>query len=190
MKIVPALILSALVAVAACDRQTEAPPADAAPTLAVGAPAPAQADLAGHLAARTEFTTFAGAVQAAGLLDTLHSAGPWTVFAPDNPAFDKIPVVDREALMQPERRAELRRLLAFHIVPGRLTLGEVARRAQAAGGKLTLTTLEGGSITLEDAGSGRWAVTDGRGGRAVITEGDEIAANGVVHRLDSSLAPG
>lgn len=183
-------LLVALLALTACERRAEPPPADPAPIQPVGAPAPARADLAAHLAARTEFTTFAGATQASGLLPTLQGAGPWTVFAPDNAAFDKIPVVDREALMLPDRRVELRRLVAFHIVPGRLTLGEVARRAQAAGGKLTLTTLEGGSITLEDAGAGRWAVTDQRGGRAVITEGDEIAANGVVHRLDSSLAPG
>lgn len=183
------ILLAAILALTACE-QAAPPAAPPSTTEPVIAPAPAQADLADHLAARTEFTTFAGALQAAGLTPTLRGAGPWTVFAPDNAAFDKIPVADREALMLPERRIELRRLLAFHLVPGRLTLGEVARRAQAAGGKLTLTTLEGGSITLEDAGAGRWAVTDGRGGRGVITEGDEVAANGLVHRLDSSLAPG
>lgn len=185
----PLILLAAVLALTACEQA--APPAAPAPKEPSPIPAQTGDDVVVHLAARPELTTFSSALEAAGLLGVLHGAGPWTVLAPDNAAFDRIPVAERESLLQPENQAELRRRLAFHIVPGRLSLGEIARRAQMEeGGKLTLTTLEGGQVVLEDAGAGRWAVKDAGGGRAIITEGDEVAANGLIHRLDSSLKPG
>lgn len=134
-------------------------------------------------------TTLVNAVQTAGLADTLQGTGPFTVFAPDNTAFDKIPVATRDGWMQPAQKQALSRLLTYHVVPGRLTAADLKAQADANNGTATLTTVQGGKLTVRDAGNGRWTLTDAKGGTSTITQADLAQSNGVVHVIDTVLMP-
>lgn len=134
-------------------------------------------------------TTLVSALQAAGLTERLQGAGPFTVFAPDNAAFDKIPAAARERLMQPAQKAELTKILTYHVVPGRLTAADIAAQAQANGGTATLTTVQGEKLTVREAGGGQWRITDAKGGTSAITQADVAQSNGVVHVVDTVLMP-
>jgi len=134
-------------------------------------------------------TTLVSAVQAAGLAQTLQGTGPFTVFAPDNAAFEKIPAATREGLMQPAQKAELTKILTYHVVPGRLTAADLAAQATANGGTATLTTVQGEKLMVKDAGGGRWQITDAKGGMSTITQADVAQSNGVVHVIDTVLMP-
>lgn len=134
-------------------------------------------------------TTLVSALQAAGLTERLQGPGPFTVFAPDNAAFDKIPAATRESLMQPAQKAELTKILTYHVVPGRLTAADIAAQAQANGGTATLTTVQGEKLTVKDAGGGQWRITDAKGGTSTITQADIAQSNGVVHVVDTVLMP-
>src|SRR5690606_13374359 len=115
----------------------------------------------------SNLTTLVSAVQAAGLAETLQGTGPFTVFAPDNAAFEKIPAATREGLMQPAQKADLTKILTYHVVPGRLTAADLAAQAQANGGTATLTTVQGEKLMVKDAGGGKWELTDAKGGKAM-----------------------
>ena len=132
-------------------------------------------------------TTLVNALQTAGLTETLQGRGPFTVFAPDNAAFDKIPAATRDAWMQPAQKAELSRLLTYHVVPGRLTAADLKVQADANQGAATLTTVQGGKLIARDAGNGRWIITDAKGGTSTITQADLAQSNGVVHIVDTVL---
>ena len=101
-----------------------------------------------NAAKASNLTTLVSAVQAAGLAETLSGPGPFTVFAPDNAAFEKIPAATRETLMAPAGKADLTKILTYHVVPGRLTAADLAAQAQANGGKVELTTVQGGTLTV------------------------------------------
>ena len=137
----------------------------------------------------SNLTTLVSAVQAAGLAQTLQGTGPFTVFAPDNAAFEKIPAATREGLMQPAQKADLTKILTYHVVPGRLTAADLAAQAQANGGTATLTTVQGEKLMVKDAGGGRWQITDAKGGTSTITQADVAQSNGVVHVIDTVLMP-
>jgi uncharacterized surface protein with fasciclin (FAS1) repeats len=192
---------AAVLALAACNRAEE-PAAPAATTEPPPSVAPATTDpmvggvamsandtIVTNAAKAPTLTTLVSAIQAAGLADTLNGAGPFTVFAPDNAAFEKIAVADREALMQPAQRAQLTKVLTYHVVPGRLTAADIAAQAQANGGTATLTTVEGSTLTVRDAGGGRWTITDEAGNTSTITQADVAQSNGVVHVIDTVLMP-
>ena len=134
-------------------------------------------------------TTLVAAVQAAGLATTLQGAGPFTVFAPDNAAFEKIPAATRTSLMEPAQKAALTKILTYHVVPGRLTAADIAAEAQKGGGTASLTTVQGEKLTIRDAGGGRWTITDAKGGTSTITQADVGQSNGVVHVIDTVLMP-
>ena len=136
-----------------------------------------------------DHTTLVAAVQAAGLATTLQGAGPFTVFAPDNAAFEKIPAATREGLMQPAQKAALTKILTYHVVPGRLTAADIAAEAQKGGGTATLTTVQGEKLMVKDAGGGKRAITDAKGGTSTITQADVGQSNGVVHVIDTVLMP-
>lgn len=188
---------AALLGLAACSKAEEpAAPADAAPMAAApadpmvgGAPMSPNETIVANAAKASNLTTLVAAVQAAGLADTLSGTGPFTVFAPDNAAFEKIPAATRESLLQPAQKAALTQILTYHVVPGRLTAADIAAQATAAGGTATLTTVEGGKLTVRDAGGGRWTITDEKGGSSVITQADVLQSNGVVHLIDTVLMP-
>ena len=191
---------AAALTLAACNPAADEPATTAPADTMAPAPATTDATVGGAAMNANEtivtnasrapnLTTLVSAVQTAGLTETLNGAGPFTVFAPDNAAFEKIAAADREALMQPAQRDQLTKVLTYHVVPGRLTAADIAAQAQAGGGTATLTTVEGSTLTVRDAGGGRWTITDEMGGTSTITQADVAQSNGVVHVVDTVLMP-
>ncbi|WP_294017912.1 fasciclin domain-containing protein [Sphingomonas sp.] len=135
-----------------------------------------------------DHTTLVAAVKAAGLVDTLKSPGPFTVFAPTNAAFAKLPAGTVDTLLKPENKGTLTAVLTYHVVPGKMMAADIAAKAKANGGKLELTTVLGEKITLSKRGYG-WIITDAKGGTSKITIADVAQKNGVIHVVDSVLLP-
>lgn len=135
-----------------------------------------------------DHTTLVAAVTAAGLVDTLAGQGPFTVFAPTNAAFGKLPAGTVETLVRPENKDTLTKILTYHVVPGRYTAADVARLAGQNGGTATLKTVEGESLSFMKSGDG-WVIVDSKGGRANITIANVMQSNGVIHVVDSVLMP-
>ena len=135
-----------------------------------------------------DHTTLVAAVKAAGLVNTLASTGPFTVFAPTNDAFAKLPAGTVDTLLKPESKAALTGVLTYHVVPGRLTAADIAAQAKANGGKAVLTTVQGTTLTVWEK-DGTWYVTDAKGGKARIGTADVMQSNGVIHVIDSVLLP-
>jgi uncharacterized surface protein with fasciclin (FAS1) repeats len=135
-----------------------------------------------------DHTTLVAAVTAAGLVDTLAGQGPFTVFAPTNAAFGKLPAGTVETLVKPENKGTLTKILTYHVVPGRYTAADVATLAAQNGGTATLKTVEGESLSFMKSGNG-WVVVDSKGGRSNITIANVMQSNGVIHVVDSVLMP-
>ncbi len=135
-----------------------------------------------------DHTTLVAAVKAAGLVDTLSGPGPFTVFAPTNDAFGKLPAGTVDTLVMPANKATLTSILTYHVVPGRITAADIEAKAAANGGVATYATVNGGNLSFRQSGSG-WAVTDAKGGSANITTANVIQSNGVIHVIDSVLMP-
>jgi uncharacterized surface protein with fasciclin (FAS1) repeats len=135
-----------------------------------------------------DHTTLVAAVKAAGLVDTLNSAGPFTVFAPTNEAFAKLPAGTVDTLVMPENKATLTKILTYHVVAGTITAADIKAKAAANMGKAEYTTVEGGKIWISKKGSG-WIITDEKGGMAKITIADVMQSNGVIHVVDTVLMP-
>ena len=136
-----------------------------------------------------DHTTLVAAVKAAGLVETLSGKGPFTVFAPVNAAFDKLPKDTVPTLLKPENKGTLAGILTYHVVAGKLSAQELATRAKENGGKAELKTVAGGTITLMGDDKGGWWVVDAKGGKAKITIADVNQSNGVIHVIDSVLLP-
>ncbi len=135
-----------------------------------------------------DHTTLVAAVKAADLVATLEGPGPFTVFAPTNAAFDKLPSNTVPVLLEPANKAALVKVLTYHVVPGRLTTADLAAQIQAGGGKAVLTTVEGEPLTVTMAGAA-FMLTDAKGGMSRITIADVIQSNGVIDVVDSVLMP-
>ena len=135
-----------------------------------------------------DHTTLVAAVTAAGLVDTLAGQGPFTVFAPTNAAFGKLPAGTVDTLVKPENKNTLTKILTYHVVPGRYTAADVAALAAQNGGTATLKTVEGESLNFMKSGDG-WVVVDSKGGRSNITIANVMQSNGVIHVVDSVLMP-
>lgn len=192
---------AAILGLAACGNNNDAGKTSAPATDAMQA-APASTDpmvggaamspndtIVTNAAKASNLTTLVSAVQAAGLAETLSGPGPFTVFAPDNAAFEKVPAATREALMAPAGKADLTKLLTYHVVPGRLTAADLATQAQANGGKVELTTVQGGTLTVNVNPDGSVTLTDGKGGTSRVTQADVGQSNGVVHVIDTVVMP-
>jgi uncharacterized surface protein with fasciclin (FAS1) repeats len=136
-----------------------------------------------------DHTTLVTAVKAAGLVDTLESAGPFTVFAPTNEAFKMLPAGTVESLVKPENKATLTKVLTYHVVPGRLTSTDLAAAVDQGGGKAILKTVEGDTLTVAHDGKKGLSVTDDKGDVAKVTIADVIQSNGVIHVIDKVLMP-
>jgi uncharacterized surface protein with fasciclin (FAS1) repeats len=136
-----------------------------------------------------DHTTLVAAVKAAGLVDTLEGKGPFTVFAPTNAAFDKLPDGTVAALLKPENKTQLTNVLTYHVVAGDYSAAKIAKEAKASGGKLDLKTVEDEHIILESDNMGGWWVVDGKGDKAKITIADVNQSNGVIHVIDGVLLP-
>jgi uncharacterized surface protein with fasciclin (FAS1) repeats len=135
-----------------------------------------------------DHTTLVAAVKAAGLVDTLQGPGPFTVFAPTNEAFDKLPAGTVDTLLKPENLAQLKKILTYHVVAGKLFAKDIAKQIKAGGGKATLTTVEGGTLTAMMQG-GKLVLTDEKGGTATVTIANVFQSNGVIHVIDTVLMP-
>ena len=135
-----------------------------------------------------DFSILAAVVKAAQLVDTLASPGPFTVLAPSDAAFAKLPPGDIARLFKPENRRTLTAVATYHILAGQLTIAEMRERVQANDGHLTLRTVEGETIEIEDCGD-RLQSVDSRGVHAAVTISDLIQSNGVIHVMDSVLSP-
>jgi uncharacterized surface protein with fasciclin (FAS1) repeats len=135
-----------------------------------------------------DHTTLVAAVKAAGLVDTLKGPGPFTVFAPTDAAFGKLPAGTVETLVKPENKATLTGILTYHVVAGRLDAKTLVKQVQDGGGRATLATVQGEPLvaTLAD---GKLVLTDAKGGRSTVTIGDVFQSNGVIHVVDSVLLP-
>ena len=136
-----------------------------------------------------DHTTLVAAVTAAGLVEALSGPGPFTVFAPTNAAFAKLPAGTVETLVKPENKATLTAILTYHVVPGKVAAGELIEMITKGGGKAELTTLNGGILTARVVG-GKVVLTDAKGGTATVTQADVFQSNGVIHVTDSVSLPG
>ena len=136
-----------------------------------------------------DHTTLVAAVKAAGLVDTLSGTGPFTVFAPTNAAFAKLPAGTVDTLLKPENKGMLTTVLTYHVVPGRITAAELMRRIRAGGGSASLTTVAGGMLTARMQGR-NIVLIDAKGGSARVTQADVLQSNGVIHVTDRVSLPG
>lgn len=135
-----------------------------------------------------DHTTLVAAVKAAGLVKTLESPGPFTVFAPTNEAFDMLPAGTVDNLLKPENKKKLVAVLTYHVVPGNLDAHKLMAMAKKNHGETTLTTAQGGKLKVKIDGKKVWVI-DENGGKAMVTTADVYQKNGVIHVIDHVLLP-
>jgi len=153
-----------------------------------GAPMVATKDIVDNAVNSKDHTTLVAAVKAAGLVDTLKGAGPFTVFAPTNAAFSALPAGTVDSLLKPESKPMLTKVLTYHVVPGKLDAAALKQQISAGGGKAMLTTAAGGKLTAMASGS-TITIADESGGTANVTIADVLQSNGVIHVVDKVLLP-
>jgi uncharacterized surface protein with fasciclin (FAS1) repeats len=135
-----------------------------------------------------DHTTLVAAVKAAGLVETLEGPGPFTVFAPTNEAFAKLPAGTVDTLLKPENKGTLTRVLTYHVVSGRLSASDLKKQIKAGNGTAELTTVEGGKLWASQDGN-HIMLKDEKGGSAVVTIPNVFQSNGVIHVIDSVVQP-
>ena len=135
-----------------------------------------------------DHTTLVAAVKAAGLVETLSGPGPFTVFAPTNKAFDKLPKGTVETLVKPENKSMLTGILTYHVVAGKVSADDLMKLIKDNGGKATLKTVAGGNLTAMMQGN-KVVLTDAKGGTSTVTIADVNQSNGVIHVIDTVLMP-
>jgi uncharacterized surface protein with fasciclin (FAS1) repeats len=135
-----------------------------------------------------DHTTLVAAVKAAGLVETLSGAGPFTVFAPTNAAFKKLPAGTVDNLLKPESKAALTGVLTYHVIAGKVSAADVVAGIKAGGGKFVAKTVAGGELTFTLKGK-KVQITDASGGKAFVTIADVNQSNGVIHVIDGVLLP-
>ncbi|MDO9402687.1 MAG: fasciclin domain-containing protein [Polaromonas sp.] len=153
-----------------------------------GAPMLASKDIIDNAVNSKDHTTLVAAVKAAGLVDTLKSPGPFTVFAPTNAAFAALPAGTVDTLLKPENKAMLSGILTYHVVPGKMDAAMLTKAIADGGGKAMLKTAAGGTLTATASG-GKVMVADEKGGMATVTIADVYQSNGVIHVVDKVLLP-
>ena len=135
-----------------------------------------------------DHTTLVAAVTAAGLVETLQSAGPFTVFAPTNAAFEKLPAGTVDYLVKPENKSTLTTVLTYHVVAGKLNAKELMKLIKKGNGSTELTTVQGGKLWLMEKAGSIW-IKDEKGGTAKVTIADVNQSNGVIHVIDTVVMP-
>lgn len=153
-----------------------------------GAPMLKTKDIIDNAVNSKDHTTLVTAVKAAGLVETLKGAGPFTVFAPTNAAFEKLPKGAVEGLLTPNSKETLKKVLTYHVVAGKQDAAAITKAITDGGGKATFKTVAGGSLTAASEG-GSVVLTDEKGGKSKVTTADVIQSNGVIHVVDSVLMP-
>lgn len=135
-----------------------------------------------------DHTTLVAAVTAAGLVETLKSAGPFTVFAPTNAAFDKLPEGTVSELVKPENKAALTKILTYHVISGQYSAADIIKAVKSGNGKAAFTTVSGGKLSAAMDGK-NLILTDEKGGKSMVTIADVFQKNGVIHVVDSLVMP-
>lgn len=153
-----------------------------------GSPMYPTKDIVDNAVHSKDHTTLVAAVKAAGLVDTLKGDGPFTVFAPTNAAFDKLPAGTVDTLLKPENQDQLKKVLTYHVVPGRISSKELVAMIMKDGGQTQMKTVEGGTITAMLDGN-NVVLKDEKGGTAIVTQADVMQKNGVIHVIDTVLMP-
>ena len=153
-----------------------------------GAPMLASKDIIDNAVNSKDHTTLVAAVKAAGLVDTLKSAGPFTVFAPTNAAFAALPAGTVDTLLKPENKGMLTGILTYHVVPGKVDATALTKMIMDGNGSTSFKTVAGGMLTAKSAG-GKVMITDEKGGMATVTIADVYQSNGVIHVVDKVLLP-
>ncbi len=153
-----------------------------------GAPMLATRDIVDNAVNSKDHTTLVAAVKAAGLVETLKGTGPFTVFAPTNAAFDKLPAGTVDNLVKPASKATLTKILTYHVVPGKQSATAIMDAIKAGNGKATFKTVQGGTLTAAMSGSSV-VLTDAKGGKSTVTTADVNQSNGVIHVVDTVLMP-
>ncbi len=145
--------------------------------------------IVGVAAGNKDFETLVAAVKAAGLVDTLNSKGPFTVFAPTDAAFEKLPEGTVGELVKPENKATLTSILTYHVIPGKVTAANVMALLKKHGGNASVTTVQGGKLKISKGADGSLFLTDAQGNKSKIIATDVKASNGVIHAIDSVVMP-
>ncbi len=153
-----------------------------------GAPMYANKDIIDNAVNSKDHTTLVAAVKAAGLVETLKGKGPFTVFAPTDAAFKKLPAGTVDTLVKPESKATLTKILTYHVVAGNLTAAKIAKKIQAGGGKVTFKTVNGEGLTAMMVGD-KLELKDAKGGVSTVTIANVMQSNGVIHVVDTVLMP-
>ena len=135
-----------------------------------------------------DHTTLVAAVKAAGLVETLMGAGPFTVFAPTNAAFDMLPAGTVNNLLKPENKGMLTTVLTYHVVAGKLDAKALMEKVKAGGGKTMLKTVQGAELTVMEKGKKLW-IMDAKGTKTMVSIADVYQSNGVIHVIDKVLMP-
>jgi uncharacterized surface protein with fasciclin (FAS1) repeats len=141
-----------------------------------------------NVTATPDYATLATAIMAGGLVETLEGPGPFTVFAPTNEAFAKLPSGEVDTLLKPESKENLVKLLTYHIVPGRLRSKDMKKMVKRGKGKATLKTVQGEELGIS-LQNGKIVITDAKGNQATVTVADVLQSNGVIHGIDAVLMP-
>lgn len=179
----------ALLGLAACNSEPATPETDAMEPAATDMTTPASDGTIVTVAqGNSDFSTLVSAVQAADLVETLNGPGPFTVFAPTNAAFDKIPAETRTSLMEPAQKEALSGILTYHVVPGRVDAAALTQQIEQGGGSATLTTVQGGTLTATVV-DGTVTLTDAAGNTSKVVMTDVAASNGVIHAIDTVVMP-
>jgi len=153
-----------------------------------GAPMLASKDIVDNAVNSADHTTLVAAVKAAGLVPTLKSKGPFTVFAPTNAAFEKLPAGTVDTLLKPENKDMLTKVLTYHVVAGRLDSKAIAKMIRAGHGKATLKTVSGGTLIASMNGDSL-VLQDEKGGSSTVSIANVYQSNGVIHVVDTVLLP-
>ena len=153
-----------------------------------GAPMLASKDIIDNAVNSKDHTTLVAAVKAAGLVDTLKSAGPFTVFAPTNAAFAALPAGTVDTLLKPENKGMLTGILTYHVVSGKVDAAALTKMIMDGNGSTTFRTVAGGMLTAKSAG-GKVMITDEKGGTSTVTIADVYQSNGVIHVVDKVMLP-
>lgn len=154
-----------------------------------GAPMYPSKDIVTNAVNSKDHTTLVAAVKAAGLVETLQSAGPFTVFAPTNAAFELLPAGTVESLVKPENKATLTGILTYHVVAGKFSAVDIMKLIKAGNGSATVKTVAGGNLVISMRGK-NVVIKDEKGGEAIVTIKDVNQSNGVIHVIDHVLMPG
>lgn len=141
------------------------------------------------IASSPNYTTLQNALQSADLNELFKGNGPYTLFAPSNNAFKKLPATVQAGLLEGRNRDALKQLLSYHVVQGSVDAAELAQRIRAGNGKAQLQTVAGGTLTVQPGSGGRLTVTDEQGKSAVVEAPDKLQSNGIVHGVDAVLLP-